>query len=325
MTAKLMEENELLFMEGEPGNEMYILKSGTLSILKREGSQMVSLAKMGPGSVIGEMSLLDNAPRSATVRSLETCELVSIDQKLLAATYKKLPSWLTSLIKILVQRLRNTNIRKHQNDILHCIPLLLRTLVLIDKNVFPAPIHAQEGIPFVLLERELQYQYGLQPKDSVHLLHLLADLGLFTIEKVKRIGNVVLLQGTEILEQYQHIIKCHYQEKATFVETLTLPHWKIYQNIKENITNKKPETNGIIYITLQSLSQLESPQDSEINQEFVDLLEQEGYLVTKAKFPHSSHGSNANPSIAINQEKFLSLERFKQRLPLFKKDLREFI
>jgi CRP/FNR family cyclic AMP-dependent transcriptional regulator len=59
--------DEVLFREGEMGDEVFVLLSGDVSILRRDGNVDRVVAVEGPGSVIGELAVLDPAPRNATV------------------------------------------------------------------------------------------------------------------------------------------------------------------------------------------------------------------------------------------------------------------
>jgi signal transduction histidine kinase len=56
--------------EGSESGEMYVVVSGELSVSKHSASKDVELARIGPGEVVGEIALLDEAPRTATVTAL---------------------------------------------------------------------------------------------------------------------------------------------------------------------------------------------------------------------------------------------------------------
>jgi len=58
---------EVLFREGEMGDEVFVLLAGEVSVLRRDDSVDRVVAVEGPGSVIGELAVLDPAPRNATV------------------------------------------------------------------------------------------------------------------------------------------------------------------------------------------------------------------------------------------------------------------
>jgi CRP-like cAMP-binding protein len=58
-----------LFREGDPGDGLFLVVSGEIEIIKRGPSGERSLARLGPGSVLGEMSLITTEARSATGRA----------------------------------------------------------------------------------------------------------------------------------------------------------------------------------------------------------------------------------------------------------------
>ena len=71
---------ELVLREGEPGNSLYIVLDGNLEVTKRHGGQDVLLAVYKPGQFFGEMALLEQGPRSASVRALRESRLLVISQ-----------------------------------------------------------------------------------------------------------------------------------------------------------------------------------------------------------------------------------------------------
>src|SRR4051794_9474397 len=79
MTKELtLPEGETLISEGDPGDSLFIVVSGELEISRREGGREVALATRGPGEFVGELSLLQAAPRSATARTRTQTSLLEI-------------------------------------------------------------------------------------------------------------------------------------------------------------------------------------------------------------------------------------------------------
>ena len=64
-------KGETLMREGERGECAYIIESGNVEILVRRGGQLLQIGTRGPGSILGEMAMIDDKPRTATVRALE--------------------------------------------------------------------------------------------------------------------------------------------------------------------------------------------------------------------------------------------------------------
>ena len=102
-----------LFREGEPGDGVYLVMSGEVDVVKSASGGERSLARLGPGGILGEMSLLTNDTRSATGRArVETAVL-----RLPAARFRALlaegsPAALkltAGLGEVLARRLAATN------------------------------------------------------------------------------------------------------------------------------------------------------------------------------------------------------------------------
>jgi CRP-like cAMP-binding protein len=70
---------ETIIRQGETGEECYLLRSGRVEVLARgaQGAER-NLATLGPGSLFGEVALLTDEPRKATVRALEPCTLLAL-------------------------------------------------------------------------------------------------------------------------------------------------------------------------------------------------------------------------------------------------------
>ena len=64
---------DAIFMEGEKGNSFFVLITGEVKIEKRKGDAMMELARLGSGECFGEMSLVGNQIRTATVRAVSKC------------------------------------------------------------------------------------------------------------------------------------------------------------------------------------------------------------------------------------------------------------
>ena len=68
----------VIIEEGSDSEEMYIVVAGQLVVTKHSGGKEVELARIGPGDVVGEIALLDEAPRTATVSALEDTHAIRV-------------------------------------------------------------------------------------------------------------------------------------------------------------------------------------------------------------------------------------------------------
>lgn len=104
-----LEPGSTVIAEGDVGEELFVLLRGEAEVLKGE----TVVATLEPGSHFGEMALIDNAPRSATVRGLKAGTLLVIDRKNFFALLRReqllAVKLLWALLQMLTERLRATN------------------------------------------------------------------------------------------------------------------------------------------------------------------------------------------------------------------------
>jgi signal transduction histidine kinase len=99
---------ELVFEEGSRGDALYVVLDGELEVSKRQGGQDVVLAVRRVGEFIGEMSLLEQAPRSASVRTLRESRLLMISQAAFQTLLSCSPSAHLTMLRTVTSRLRST-------------------------------------------------------------------------------------------------------------------------------------------------------------------------------------------------------------------------
>ncbi len=110
--SKSFDPGELIVVEGQTGNGLYVILSGNVEVLKgdlRENPQV--LAKRGPGDVFGEMALLGEWPRTASVRALDTVQCLGIDRWVFLSQLERQPQVTIKMLQILAQRLRDSDAR----------------------------------------------------------------------------------------------------------------------------------------------------------------------------------------------------------------------
>jgi signal transduction histidine kinase len=107
---------ECVIREGTSGDTLYIILSGSLEVLKREGEREITLATRAPGEVIGEMSLLQAAPRTASVRALTRSSLLAIGPDAFRQLLARRPGAAATLLRTVAARLRSTESSLVQSD-----------------------------------------------------------------------------------------------------------------------------------------------------------------------------------------------------------------
>ena len=103
---------EFVFKAGDPGETMYIITEGEVDILDGSGT---ALDTAGPGSIVGELALIDDEPRSATVVAKTDCRLVAVDRRRFEYMVHETPFFGLAVMKVLADRLRKTSARIPSN------------------------------------------------------------------------------------------------------------------------------------------------------------------------------------------------------------------
>jgi CRP/FNR family cyclic AMP-dependent transcriptional regulator len=99
-------ENDLVFSEGQPGDNMYAVMEGEIDLIV--GGK--TLETIGVGGVFGEMALIDGSPRSTSAKARTDSHLAVIDKKRFLFLVQNTPNFALDVMHIMAERLRNGNI-----------------------------------------------------------------------------------------------------------------------------------------------------------------------------------------------------------------------
>lgn len=82
-TERRLKKGEQLTLQGDPGDELYIVTQGFLEVIigAAAASQPRVVVNLGTGQIVGEMALIDQGPRSATVRAIDEPTIVQVIQR----------------------------------------------------------------------------------------------------------------------------------------------------------------------------------------------------------------------------------------------------
>jgi CRP-like cAMP-binding protein len=92
---------EVLFREGETGQELFVISEGEVAV----DIKTVELARLGPSAFFGEIALVTDLPRSATIRALTRVELLAIDREVIRDAAAENPEVITVLLRFVRDRL----------------------------------------------------------------------------------------------------------------------------------------------------------------------------------------------------------------------------
>jgi len=104
-TPLKLEPGQAIFREGEPGHEMFIVRTGTVDL--KVGDAVVET--VGQGGVFGEMALVDPAPRSATAVAGPGCSLVLVEERSFNDLLRRVPGLGLEIMRVMARRLRRAS------------------------------------------------------------------------------------------------------------------------------------------------------------------------------------------------------------------------
>src|SRR5713226_2346739 len=102
-------KNETIVRQGEMGLGLYLIAKGRVKVDREQGGVRIQVAELGPEQFFGEMSLLDNKPRSATVTGIEDSECVLLTRDSFVKLMNKYPEIPIRMARVLADRLRVAN------------------------------------------------------------------------------------------------------------------------------------------------------------------------------------------------------------------------
>lgn len=100
---------DAIIKEGTVGNTAYILKSGTVEVHKKTKYHDITLATLNPQEIFGEQGLIEDRPRSASVIAKTAVNAVEIARGDFLSILKDKATFVIPILKVLFERLRQTN------------------------------------------------------------------------------------------------------------------------------------------------------------------------------------------------------------------------
>ena len=160
----------VLFREGDPGGEMYVVQRGKVAISARVGAVEKLLTTLGQGEFFGEMSILNAAPRSATATCVEDCQLLVVDARTFEAMVRASSEIAVRMIQKLAARLADAD-RQIEN-------LLLRDARARVVHYVSGEAARNGSAPFALPPDEVASRLDVDPRQVADVLRTLERSGL---------------------------------------------------------------------------------------------------------------------------------------------------
>jgi len=146
-TIKTYQKGQVIFKEGEEGNEAFLIKRGIVDIYRVTGSKRILLSRLQPGELFGEMSILSGEPRNAHAEAgEEDTELVVIEKDILKTNLKETLPIVQTITLSLLKRLQNTNkkiIERPSNNILSSVCTILHLIHTKNQAIYAAQLQGK--------------------------------------------------------------------------------------------------------------------------------------------------------------------------------------
>ncbi len=105
------EPGQEVFRQGDLGDRIYIIAQGKAEVVRHERGRELRLAQLGPGEYFGEMALLNQTTRNATVRCVTPLDVLSIHKREFSVLAANLPAMRESFEQVMTQRRQTTEAR----------------------------------------------------------------------------------------------------------------------------------------------------------------------------------------------------------------------
>jgi CRP-like cAMP-binding protein len=199
-------KNSMIFAEGEPGDELFIIQKGSVTISKIVDGKEVLLAVLKTGDIFGEMALLEAKPRAASAVAYEECQLLAVSRANFEQMIKNQPQLIAKLTTLLAERIWLIYKQLANTLIIDTIGRLYDVLLIqLEKNRVPLDSNAPYTFDFG--PKELANMVGIPPKDANLLLRKMLENRKIIVdgEKIKTLTIGEIVKQTEYYRKKQKI------------------------------------------------------------------------------------------------------------------------
>lgn len=189
-------KDTMIFSESQPGQELYIIQKGSVKITKIVNDNEILIAILKVGDIFGEMSLLENKPRSASAIAYENSVLMAVNKVNFQRMVTQQPQMITRLTQLLAERiwfsykqLENTQISSELGRLYDALYILLEKSRVV--------ISPKTNYNFNIGVKELFEMTGLTKSDYLSLTK-----ELFADKKIKLVNEKIFAESTEEIQKH---------------------------------------------------------------------------------------------------------------------------
>lgn len=173
---RTLSPGETVFDEGDPGDQIYVIQSGEVELLRETASKQRVVARVGPGDFFGELGVVLGEPRTSRAVAVNTTRLIALDRETLEAMCLDQPEIAIRMIRVLVSRLIEAERRLAALGVDDLLRPVIRALVRHGEPDGDSP-----GLSVALSLREIAEASGLSMFEAHRALHQLFDRKLVNL------------------------------------------------------------------------------------------------------------------------------------------------
>lgn len=182
----------IVFEEGDRGEKCYIVHSGAVKVLRRfPDGRRITLARLGPGSIFGELALFNGERRSATVQASEETVGIALDCEPVMAILRRDPDAALSVAVSLADRLRATNERLFESSVSSVSGRVVATL-LSQVEARQQQGAGDKDVEVVGSSVDIARLAGADRESATRVLHWLENEGILQLKRGKVLIRDVL-------------------------------------------------------------------------------------------------------------------------------------
>lgn len=313
----------LMFIEGESSYEMFIIRSGKVRVLKQEGECSIELAVLGPGSVLGELSLLDHQPRSATAQVIEDTVATVVDEELFSRTMNKVPSWLNTMIQLVVKRLRDTMKKTSDDIITRSISGFIKILLLLDNNE-GVKIGDTRGVLLSKLKDSVFSITGLGNLEVEKLLLHLILKEMILIHRTASTQEYVILKSPEVLQLYMNFLRVRQCNSKLVGEDFSETAFELLTVIQDAGERNGRKTGNSLVQVGQPQIEIELERLGKgrfIDRDALEVLENARLIISQNDVTETEHGTHKRSVFVYNGDTLKRVLLLRSWLPIFKEEI----
>ncbi|MGI6459841.1 MAG: HD domain-containing phosphohydrolase [Candidatus Hydrogenedentales bacterium] len=212
---------EPILLEGSRGETYYLIATGEAIVLKGSGVGQRELQRLGPGDGFGEMALVADEPRSATVKAVSDVELLCLDRSHFVVLMEEEERFAQRILRLLSHRLRQANqvatldlLRAHQGLIISLAQLAESRDADTGAHLYRVRDHCTLLAKLMLQDERFNQRLSPDFIEAIYYVSPLHDIG-----KVSIPDSILLKQGKLTAEEFE-VMKTHTQAGGRALETV---------------------------------------------------------------------------------------------------------